>query len=71
VFNPIFIKPVTAQDGDAVAWEQEGYAAGSRQPVIELNPAVAQFQQLIVRKWQNYLERASTSLRPSEGSAVR
>ena len=25
IFNPIYIKPVTAQDGDAVAWEQEGY----------------------------------------------
>lgn len=59
IFNPIFIKPVTSQDGDAVAWEQEGYEFGSRRPVVEFNPAVAQFQQLIVRKWQDHLERSA------------
>jgi phenylpropionate dioxygenase-like ring-hydroxylating dioxygenase large terminal subunit len=59
IFNPIYIKPVTAQDGDAVAWEQEGYEHAARRAVIEFNPAVAQFQQLIVGKWQSYLERAA------------
>jgi phenylpropionate dioxygenase-like ring-hydroxylating dioxygenase large terminal subunit len=59
VLSPLYVKPVTSQDGDAVAWEQDGYEQGSQRPVIELNPAVAQFQQLIVSKWRSYLDRAS------------
>lgn len=59
VLTPTYVKPVTSQDGDAVAWEQDGYERGSRQPVLEFNPAVAQFQQLIVAKWQSYLERTA------------
>ncbi len=70
IFNPIFIKPVTSQDGDAVAWEQEGYDTELGRPVIELNPAVAQFQQLIVRKWQNYLDRVSGGSAAKHESAL-
>ncbi len=41
VFNPIFIKPVVSQDGDAVAWEQAGYDATSWPGAwSSLNPAV-------------------------------
>jgi hypothetical protein len=38
--------------------------------VIEFNPAVAQFQQLIVGKWQSYLERAARDAgRRNQGAA--
>lgn len=70
VFNPIYVKPVTSQDGDAVAWEQDGYERGSRQPVLEFNPAVAQFQQLIVAKWQSYLDRTARLMRMQNQSTA-
>jgi phenylpropionate dioxygenase-like ring-hydroxylating dioxygenase large terminal subunit len=70
VFNPIFIEPVTSQDGDAVAWEQEGYERGFARPVLELNPAVAQFQELITRKWQNYLDRGAAPAPPRQQDAT-
>ena len=55
-FNPIFIVPVVSQDGDAVAWEQASYQAHHRGPQVELNPAVPMFQDLIARKWRDYLK---------------
>ena len=38
VFNPVFIKPVVSQDGEAVAWEQSGYDTYHGRPLVELNP---------------------------------
>jgi len=60
LFNPIFIRPVLDQDGDAVGWEQSGYQVHHDQPVFELNPAVPMFQKLIVRKWRDYLKAQMT-----------
>jgi hypothetical protein len=42
-------------DGVAVAAEQAGYEEHYDAPIAELSPAVAQFQQLTIRKWEEYL----------------
>jgi hypothetical protein len=44
-----------SEDGDAVAWEAAGYRVHAGCPLAELNPAVPMFQELIVRKWREYL----------------
>jgi phenylpropionate dioxygenase-like ring-hydroxylating dioxygenase large terminal subunit len=58
IMNPIFIKPLVSQDGEAVGWEQLGYEKYFDAPPVELNPAVPMFQQLVVRKWEEYLAGA-------------
>jgi hypothetical protein len=47
-----------SQDGEAVGWEQFGYERYFEAPPVELNPAVPMFQQLVVRKWEEYLASA-------------
>jgi len=53
--NPFYIMPLVSQDGDAVEYEQKGYHRHFDAPLAEMNPAVPLFQQLIVRKWDEYL----------------
>jgi 4beta-methylsterol monooxygenase len=53
--NPLLIKPLLSQDGVAVEAEQVGYEMHFDAPIIELNPAVHLFQQLTIRKWEEYL----------------
>ena len=53
--NPFYIMPLVSQDGDAVELEQKGYDRNFDAPLAEMNPAVPLFQQLIVRKWEEYL----------------
>jgi phenylpropionate dioxygenase-like ring-hydroxylating dioxygenase large terminal subunit len=64
VMNPIFIKPLVSQDGEAVGWEQLGYERYFDAPLAEINPAVPKFQELVVRKWEEYL--AGTRRAPKE-----
>jgi hypothetical protein len=58
--NHLLIRPILRQDGFAVEAEQRGHEAHPRQPVPDLNPAVLLFQQLTLRKWEEYLARAGT-----------
>jgi phenylpropionate dioxygenase-like ring-hydroxylating dioxygenase large terminal subunit len=55
VANKLHITPLIMEDGVAVAAEQEGYDEHYDAPIAELSPAVAQFQQLTIRKWEEYL----------------
>lgn len=57
LLNPVFIRPLVSQDGEAVAWEQSGYEGHFDRPEIELNPAVPMFQRLTVEKWRAHLDR--------------
>lgn len=66
IMNPIFIKPLVSQDGEAVGWEQLGYERYFDQPLAELNPAVPLFQALVVRKWEEYLAGARRETVPQE-----
>jgi phenylpropionate dioxygenase-like ring-hydroxylating dioxygenase large terminal subunit len=61
--NRWLIRPLLRQDGFAVEAEQRGHEAHPRQPVPDLNPAVALFQQLTLRKWEEHVARA----RPGPG----
>jgi hypothetical protein len=56
VIVPLFIQPLVSQDGDAVDWEQHGYEEHFDAPVAELCPVVPLFQEVVVRKWNEYLE---------------
>jgi 4beta-methylsterol monooxygenase len=53
----VLVKPLLEEDGVAVEAEQEGYNAHYDQPIVELNPAINQFQQLTIRKWEEHLEK--------------
>jgi len=58
--NRLLIVPLLQQDGGAVEAEQEGYETHFDAPLAELNPAVHRFQQLTIRKWEEYLAKART-----------
>lgn len=56
--NRFLIAPLLRQDGFAVEAEQAGYDRHYDAPLAELNPAVPLFQQLTIRKWEEYLATA-------------
>ena len=49
------VKPLLAEDGVAVEAEQEGWERHWDAPLAELNPVVKAFQELTIRKWEDYL----------------
>jgi len=55
--NKLHIAPLLKQDGWAVEAEQKGYEEHFEAPIVELNPAVHAFQELTIRKWEEYLRR--------------
>lgn len=55
----LLVKPLLLEDGFAVEAEQEAWARHFDQPIAELNPAVHQFQQLTIRKWEEHLARSA------------
>lgn len=58
IANPLLLKPLLREDVVALEAEQQGYEQHWDAPPIELNPVIALFQQLTVRKWADYLERS-------------
>ena len=52
------VSPLIAEDGWAVAQEQDGYNRHFEAPIAELNPAVQHFQTLTIRKWEEHLAGA-------------
>jgi len=64
---PLFIKPLVSQDGEAVDWEQQGYESHFDAPLAELCPVVPLFQELVVRKWEEYLA-SQTQIRAVEAA---
>jgi len=54
----LLIRPLLDQDGFAVEAEQRAYEEHFDAPLIEVNPVVGQFQQLAIRKWEEYLARS-------------
>ena len=57
ISNRLYITPLLLQDKTAVEAEQEGYEKHWSEPPIEFNPVVKEFQNVTVRKWEEYLER--------------
>ena len=57
------VNPLLKEDGDAVEAEQEGYEAYWSAPIAELNPAVHEFQNLTIRKWEEHLARSGAGER--------
>lgn len=54
----LHVEPLIAEDGLAVGLEQDGYNRHFEKPIAELNPAVLEFQQLTIRKWEEHLLKA-------------
>ena len=52
--NRFLVRPLLQQDGDVLALEQKGWEDGWDSPLAELNPIVKAFQDLTIRKWQDY-----------------
>ncbi|MEZ4273333.1 MAG: Rieske 2Fe-2S domain-containing protein [Myxococcota bacterium] len=60
--NRLWVGPLLDEDGFALEAEQEGYEAHFDAPLAELNPAVGAFQDLTIRKWEEYCStQTSTS----------
>ncbi len=49
------VQPLLEEDGVAVECEQDGYDRHWDAPLAELNPVVKSFQELTIRKWEEYL----------------
>jgi hypothetical protein len=58
----ILVRPLLSEDGMAVEAEQHGWERHYHHPIPELNPAVREFQELTIRKWEEYLERRKDSV---------
>jgi phenylpropionate dioxygenase-like ring-hydroxylating dioxygenase large terminal subunit len=59
IANRVLIRPLLTQDGVMVEAEQLAFDSQSGAPAIELNPAVHEFQRLIVAQWQRHLDEIS------------
>jgi phenylpropionate dioxygenase-like ring-hydroxylating dioxygenase large terminal subunit len=59
ISNRVLIRPLLAEDGVAVEAEQQAFDAHFNAPPVELNPAINHFQQLTVRKWEEFLARSA------------
>ena len=64
IANRTLIAPLLNQDGFAVEAEQVGYEAHFDAPMIEINPVIAMFQELTIRKWEEHLSPRAP--RPTE-----
>ena len=69
ISNRMLIGPLLAQDGFALEAEQRGWEAHHDRPVPDLNPAVALFQQLTVRKWEEHLASVGCEMRERPAAA--
>lgn len=56
VANELTIKPLLEEDRGAVEEEQLGWERFWDEPLAEINPVVKSFQDLTIRKWQEYLD---------------
>ncbi len=61
IANKLLIGPLLNQDQVAVEAEQEGYERHWDAPPIEFNPVVRAFQEVTVRKWEEYLLRQANN----------
>jgi len=65
------VEPLLAEDGIAVEAEQEGWEKYWDAPLAEINPVVKAFQDLTIRKWEEYLaEKGVVSLTKKKGAAA-
>ena len=55
IANRLLIKPLLLEDGAMVEAEQAAFDTYSGTSTIELNPAVREFQRLMVAQWQRHL----------------
>jgi phenylpropionate dioxygenase-like ring-hydroxylating dioxygenase large terminal subunit len=56
VANKLMIRPLLMQDGQMVEAEQLAFEKYPSSPTIELNPAVHEFQRLMIAQWRLYVD---------------
>jgi phenylpropionate dioxygenase-like ring-hydroxylating dioxygenase large terminal subunit len=66
----LLLRPLLSEDKLAVEAEQEGYELHFDKPIAELNPCVRAFQDLTIRKWEEYLAKLPRRGRTLVTSAV-
>ena len=72
IANELLVKPLLRQDAYAVEAEQDGYNNYWDAPLAELNPVVKLFQDVTIRKWEEYLdEKGVTQISKKETTQVR
>jgi hypothetical protein len=57
----LLVRPLLAQDGRMVEAEQQAYDRHAHVPAHELNPAVGEFQKMIVSQWCRHLAPAESA----------
>ena len=54
----LYIRRRVAQAGWAAEQEQLGYDRHVDAPPVEMNPVVPMIQEVVIRKWEEYLQRS-------------
>lgn len=70
VAREVLVRPLLAEDKFAVEAEQEGYETHFDKPIAELNPAVREFQDLTIRKWEEHLAKTTRRSAPARAEAT-
>jgi hypothetical protein len=65
IAKKVLVGPLIEEDRWACEAEMEGYQRFYDAPIAEFNPAVGLFQQLTIRKWEEYLAK-----KPSAGASA-
>jgi phenylpropionate dioxygenase-like ring-hydroxylating dioxygenase large terminal subunit len=71
IANRLMIRPLLMQDGRMVEAEQVAFDENSPTHAIELNPAVHEFQRLMIAQWQRHNDDAQQPLSAHEKSIVQ
>ena len=69
IAKEVLVRPLLSEDKFAVEAEQEGYDVHFDKPIAELNPAVREFQDLTIRKWEEHLARTQKKPAPARAAA--
>ena len=67
--NILMIRPLLMQDGAMVEAEQAAFETNPTGPAIEINPAMLEFQKLVVREWRRHLAEIEPQAQPGTSNA--
>ena len=68
--NTLLVEPLLKEDGFAVEEEQRAYDRHFDAPMMELNPVIGAFQNLTIRKWEEYLASSAGRQRTPRARAA-
>ena len=68
IANKVHVGPLLGQDEEACTAEQLGWEKHWDKPVAEISPAVHAFQNLTVKRWEDYLKTREKKAEPGVAS---